>query len=152
MNNTLNLLTPGQAEAAFYCAFESGDLAAMMAVWSDDSDIVCIHPHGPRLVGYQAIRDGWQQILAHSARMRFNVSELNTINNGNLAIRFVNENIHVSGVSEPNFCVMATNVYRRTPNGWRIILHHASPTPESLLSATDSEQRKLEEKEDRTIH
>lgn len=149
---TLNLHTPDQAEAAFYSAFESGDLEAMMAVWSDDSDIVCIHPHGPRLVGYQEIRDSWKQILTHSPRMRFKISELNTIRNEELAIRFVNENIHVEDVDEPNFAILATNVYRLTPDGWRIILHHASPTPESLQNITENEIEELEEKEEITIH
>ncbi len=150
--NRLNLLTPDQAEAAFYSAFESGDLEAMMAVWSDDSDIVCIHPHGPRLQGYQAIRDGWQQILEHAPRLRFNISEINTISSGELAIHFVSENIHVSGVANPRFSVMATNAYRRTADGWRIILHHASPAAEPRSDAMESEQNEMEEKEDRTIH
>ena len=149
---TLNLNTPDQAEAAFYSAFESGDLEAMMAVWSDEGYIVCIHPHGPRLVGYQEIRDSWQQILAHSPRMRFKISELNTIHNGELAIRFVSEDIHVDDVDEPHFAILATNVYRRTKKGWRIILHHASPTPESLQDIADNEVGQAEEKEEVTIH
>ena len=149
---TLNLHTPDQAEAAFYSAFESGDLDAMMAVWSDDSDIVCIHPHGPRLVGYQEIRESWKQILTHSPRMRFKISELNTIRNEELAIRFVNEDIHVDDVDEPDIAILATNVYRRTPDGWRIILHHASPTPESLHSIAENELEESQEKEEITIH
>ena len=43
--------TPDDAEAAFYDAFERGDLAAMMVVWAEGEDVVCVHPSGPRLTG-----------------------------------------------------------------------------------------------------
>jgi len=28
-----------------------------------------------------------------------------------------------------SFTVLATNAYRRTDSGWRLVLHHASPSP-----------------------
>ena len=54
--------TPQDAEAAFYEAFTKGDLEAMMAVWSDDDEIVCVHPAGPRLAGQEQVRASWRQI------------------------------------------------------------------------------------------
>ena len=44
--------TAQDAEAAFYEAFETGDLEAMMNVWAEDEEIVCVHPGEARLVGY----------------------------------------------------------------------------------------------------
>ena len=41
--------TPQDAEAAFYEALERADLEAMMEVWAEDEEIVCVHPAGPRL-------------------------------------------------------------------------------------------------------
>ena len=46
--------TPEDAETAFYDAFERGDLAGMMSVWAEADHVVCIHPQGPRLVGFDA--------------------------------------------------------------------------------------------------
>ena len=34
--------TPQDAETAFYEAFERGDIAAMMAVWAEADDVVCL--------------------------------------------------------------------------------------------------------------
>ncbi|MCX7168975.1 MAG: nuclear transport factor 2 family protein, partial [Proteobacteria bacterium] len=34
--------TPQDAEAAFYDALERADLEALMAVWAEDEEIVCI--------------------------------------------------------------------------------------------------------------
>jgi hypothetical protein len=39
----------------------------MMAVWAEADDIVCVHPQGPRLVGFEAVRDSWMQIFAGGA-------------------------------------------------------------------------------------
>ena len=46
------------------------------------------------------------------------------------AIHLVRENIKVEESDEVKTMVMlATNAYRRTDDGWRMILHHASPAP-----------------------
>jgi hypothetical protein len=62
--------TPDDAETAFYDAFERADLAAMMAVWAEADDIVCIHPQGPRLAGFEAVRESWGQIFSAGAQLR----------------------------------------------------------------------------------
>ena len=43
--------TAQDAENAFYEALERADLEAMMAVWAEDEEIICVHPTGPRLTG-----------------------------------------------------------------------------------------------------
>ncbi len=129
-----HLASADQAEREFYRAFQANDLPAMMAVWSDEDDIVCIHPQGPRLEGYEQIRESWTQILKNSPPLRLQLTEQRRIDGDSIAIHYVNENIYLADDREPQFTVHATNVYRRTSNGWRIILHHASPTPETLLN------------------
>jgi ketosteroid isomerase-like protein len=47
--------TPEDVETAFYEAIARADLAALMSVWADDEEIVCIHPTGQRLTGTDAI-------------------------------------------------------------------------------------------------
>jgi len=144
-----------EAEVAFYSAFEGADTEAMMAVWANDEtdDLVCIHPHGPRLVGYTQIRDSWEQILTHSPPMRLKISGRRVVADGSLAIHYVNEHIHVGDDQNPRFTILATNVYRRTENGWRMILHHASPTPESVEQAgLGSEEANETQSEDIILH
>jgi len=38
-----------------------------MAVWSDDEEITCVHPGGPRVVGAGAIRAAFESIFANGA-------------------------------------------------------------------------------------
>jgi ketosteroid isomerase-like protein len=49
--------SPDDVEAAFYEALQKGDIDALMALWADDDEVVCVHPGGGgRLVGPAAIR------------------------------------------------------------------------------------------------
>jgi ketosteroid isomerase-like protein len=48
---------------------------------------------------------------------------------GDLAMHVVHEQLAVRGEDDQQPPVVATNIYRQTPAGWRMILHHASPTP-----------------------
>jgi len=66
--------TPQDAEAAFYEALEAGEIEAMMEVWAEDEEIVCVHPGGARLAGYDQVRESWAQILGPGQRLKVHVS------------------------------------------------------------------------------
>ena len=55
--------TADDIEVALYDAIGRADLDALMALWADDEEIVCIHPDGTRLIGYAAIRASWEEIF-----------------------------------------------------------------------------------------
>jgi len=117
-------------EAAFYDAVEANDLEAMMEVWAEDEEIVCIHPGGPRLAGYDQVRESWTQIFRSGQRLKVRLSDQVPLSGMMFAVHNVHENILVQGELRPRPPVAATNVYLRTGNGWRMILHHASPAPQ----------------------
>jgi len=121
--------TAQDAEAAFYEALERSDLELMMAVWSEDEDIVCIHPGGERLVGQDQVRDSWRQIFAAGTRARLHVTRQVTIAGPMVAVHNLHENFSVPGEKRTLQPVVATNVYLRTAAGWRLIVHHGSPAP-----------------------
>ena len=121
--------TPDDAEAAFYDAFERCDLAAMMAVWASEDNIVCIHPNGPRLAGLDAIRASWAEIFAGGPNFKLNVSEARTYDGQTLCIRSVYETLMSTKEKQSAPPIFATNVYLLTPGGWRMIVHHASTSP-----------------------
>ncbi len=116
------------AEMAFYRAFEANDLSAMMAVWDDTDDIVCIHPMAAALNGRSAVIDSWREILSGGVSMRFSLEMVQTIATENLTIHLLNEHI---GVASGNRVapMAATNIFRLGTQGWRMVSHHASPSP-----------------------
>jgi uncharacterized protein (TIGR02246 family) len=122
--------TPQDCEAAFYDALEKSDLEAMMAVWAEDEDVLCIHPGGARVSGHAAIREVWRQMFAGGARLSVVVGQVIATQAMLMATHSVHEFISMKGEPRPAHPVVATNVYVRSGNGWRMIVHHASPTPE----------------------
>jgi ketosteroid isomerase-like protein len=130
--------TPQDAEAAFYEAFETANLEAMMEVWAEDEEIVCVHPGGPRLAGFEQVRASWAQILGSGQRLKVHISNQVVLSGMMLAIHSVHENILLQGESRARAPVAATNVYLRTGQGWRMILHHGSPAPAGAREPAES--------------
>ena len=139
--------TAQDAEAAFYEALEAADVDAMMEIWSDDEDIVCIHPGGPRFSGFADVRASWAEIFSGGRRLDVQVSNQVVLGGMMLAVHSVRENISVKGASRSAVPVAATNAYLRTSNGWRMILHHASPAPQGA-----TQQRTVEAETPKVLH
>ena len=114
--------SPHDAAMAFYQAFEARDIDAMMAAWAEDEDIVCVHPGGPRLVGYDAVRTGWEQLFAGDAKLSFKLDEIVVIETVGLALQSAVEHVTVGNDPKPRGVAIATNVFLRTPSGWRMVV------------------------------
>jgi ketosteroid isomerase-like protein len=124
--------TAQDAENAFYEALERCDLDAMMAVWAEDEEIICVHPTGPRLTGPEQIRESWARIFSAGPRARVHITSQVAISAMMLAVHSVHEIFTLEGERQADarpLPVVATNVYLRTAAGWRMIVHHASPAP-----------------------
>jgi uncharacterized protein (TIGR02246 family) len=121
--------TAQDAENAFYEALERGDLEGMMAVWSEDEDIICVHPTGPRLSGQDQVRESWAKIFAGGSGPRVHITQQVAVSGMMIAVHSLHENFTVEGEARAQAPVVATNVYLRTAAGWRMIVHHASPAP-----------------------
>jgi ketosteroid isomerase-like protein len=127
--------TPQDAATAFYRAFEAKDIDAMMAAWAEDEEIVCVHPGGPRLVGFDSVRLGWEQIFAGETKLLFRLDELVVIETVGMALQSAIEQVTVGDNPTPRGTAIASNVFLRTPSGWRIALHHASPAPTMTIAS-----------------
>jgi ketosteroid isomerase-like protein len=126
---TLPIYTsPHDVATAFYQAFESKDLDAMMLAWADDEEIVCVHPGGTRHVGYDAVRAAFEQLFAGDAKLRFRLDQVVMLETVGLALQSAVEQVY-TGETSVHGSVVATNVFMRTPSGWRMVCHHASPAP-----------------------
>ncbi len=127
--------TPQDVENAFYEALERGDLDAMMAVWAEDEEIVCVHPGGPRLSGYAEIREAWRRVFASGTKLQVQLTTPSVVHTPFTAVHSLIERINVVGKEDPRAPVVATNVYVRGPLGWRMIVHHASAAPPAIPEA-----------------
>ena len=119
--------TPDEIEQQFYEALQRADIEALMAVWSDDDEIVCVHPGGPRVVGPAAIRAAFEAIFANGA-VAVRPQKVRRLQSLNCAVHSVLERIEITTADGLKTAwVLATNVYLKSGAGWAMAAHHASP-------------------------
>ena len=117
-------------EAAFYEALQTADIEKLMACWADEDDIVCVHPGGPRLIGMGAIRAAFDAMFANGSIQACpeGVRKIEALAS---SVHNVRERIDVLTDEGPRQAyVIATNVYHKMAQGWRLVAHHASPGAE----------------------
>ncbi len=127
------------AEEAFYDAIGRGDIEALMSVWADDDEIVCIHPTGQRLTGPSAIRDSWRAIFANNPRLTVRVVASVRWKGVMLDVHSVVETLYLAGEPTPHGPMLSTNVFQRGANGWRLLAHHASAAADGSAGETAGE-------------
>ena len=122
------MASPEDVEAQFYEALREADLDKLMALWADDDEVFCVHPGGPRVVGPQAVRVAFEAVFASSGRILAQPERVRRVHTLDSAVHNLVERIelHTSEGPRTGF-VVATNVYIKTTQGWRMVAHHASP-------------------------
>jgi ketosteroid isomerase-like protein len=122
--------TPDEAERAFYDAFEASDLNAMMNVWADRDFIECIHPMSDRTKGRPEVEASWRQIFDGGMRVRLQCSNIHRTQDALLAVHVLYEHFSAPGEDVQHPPIIATNIYQLIEGSWRMVLHHASPSPQ----------------------
>jgi ketosteroid isomerase-like protein len=124
--------TPDEVEATFYEALQSADIEKLMACWADEDDVVCIHPGGPRVVGFSAVRAAFDAMFSNGGVILARPESIRRIDSLAAAVHNLLERVEVMTPEGPvQAYVQATNVYHKTPQGWRMVVHHASPGDQS---------------------
>ncbi|MEU2317651.1 nuclear transport factor 2 family protein [Streptomyces althioticus] len=139
------------ANTAFYEALERGDFEEVASAWLTPADlgvdeeyhdpadagvVSCVHPGWPALTGRGEVLRSYALIMANTDYIQFFLTDVHVSVTGDTAVVTCTENI-LSGGPAPaegeelgplvGQLVVATNVYRRTPSGWKLWSHHASP-------------------------
>ena len=132
------MASPEDVETQFYEALREADLDKLMALWADDDEVFCVHPGGPRVVGPQAIRRAFEAMFANG-RILAQPERVRRLHTLEVAVHNLVERIELHTEQGPrNGFVLATNVYLKTAQGWRMVAHHASPgTAQESAEITD---------------
>ncbi|MFH8490335.1 nuclear transport factor 2 family protein [Streptomyces longisporoflavus] len=111
----------------------------------DEAAISCVHPGWPVLTGRGEVLRSYALIMANTEYIQFFLTDVHVGVAGDTALVTCTENI-LSGGPPPEGggelgplvgqLVVATNVFRRTEDGWKLWSHHASP----VLAETDDEE------------
>ncbi|NEB77301.1 nuclear transport factor 2 family protein [Streptomyces sp. SID14478] len=148
------------ANRAFYEAMERGDFEELTALWlapedvayaedadpdeAEDTSISCVHPGWPVLSGRGEVLRSYALIMENTEYIQFFLTDVHISVVADTALVTCTENI-LSGGPAPaegdelgplvGQRVVATNLFRRTRDGWKLWSHHASP----VLADADDE-------------
>ena len=117
------------ANQRFYDAFGALDIRQMEEICEMSGEALCVHPGWGPLIGWENIRASWAGIFDNTMLMHFNIRYMNVVVRGDAAWVTCVENISsVLQGRASNFGVLATNIFVRTSQGWKLSSHHASPS------------------------
>ncbi|MER6160601.1 nuclear transport factor 2 family protein [Streptomyces sp. NPDC001868] len=148
------------ANRAFYEAMEQGDFETLASLWLTPAEvgvdeeyhdpaetgvISCVHPGWPVLTGRGEVLRSYALIMANTEYIQFFLTDVHVSVTGDTALVTCTENI-LSGGPAPDGSdelgplvgqlVVATNVFRRTADGWKLWSHHGSP----VLTESDDDE------------
>jgi ketosteroid isomerase-like protein len=128
-----------EIETSFYEALQTADIERLMGCWAEEDEIVCVHPGGARLVGLGAIRSAFDSLF-NNGTLRVRPEGVRKIDSLTSSVHSVRERIELLTQEGPiEAMVIATNVYHKTAQGWRMVAHHASPgNPGELEDVTET--------------
>lgn len=119
--------TSDDVEHNFYEAMQNADIEQLMACWAEEDDIVCVHPGGSRLIGQGAIRAAFEAMFVNG-RVQITLERIHKIESLASAVHHLVERVEAMTPQGPiQAYVIATNVYHKTAQGWRLVAHHTSP-------------------------
>jgi ketosteroid isomerase-like protein len=96
----------------------------MIALWAEDGGAVCVHPGAEAISGHAPIAESWRDILGDNGFFDITHQRLSRLEDGGLAVHTGIERIRADDRSA---LLTVTNVFRKTGDGWKILLHHAAP-------------------------
>jgi uncharacterized protein (TIGR02246 family) len=122
------------ASKQFYAALNSianGDARPMAEVWSQGADVTTMHPIGGRQVGWDQVRDSWEQVakMASGGSVTLTDQLVRVIGDAAYELGTEHAAMTLAGRSV-RADIRVTNIYRREAGAWRTVHHHADISPE----------------------
>lgn len=127
-----------RANDAFYRALETHDIGAMDGLWLHEGWVRCVHPGRDAIVGWPGVRRSFEQMFAAARPLHVTPTAIDVLVFGEIGVIACVENITTESEDEMGMtAAQATNIFRLTGGGWRMMHHHASPAPMHVTQAFD---------------
>jgi len=122
---------------AFYAAFRQRDLDSMDQLWATQAKVACVHPGWQPIRGRAQVMASWRAILGQSSVPQIRCEDASAHVLGDTAFVLCEE---VLGEGR----LVATNVFVREEDDWRLVHHQAGPmAPGAQAETSDDFQAAL---------
>jgi ketosteroid isomerase-like protein len=117
---------------AFYKAISAKDMPRLERLWSYAPYVHVIHPASTDVIsGWDAVRHSWEEVFAHYEQITLAMREPQIRVGHNVAWIVGQEQFHGrrTGSDLVTFVSLATNVFEKQGDTWRLVHHHGSCPP-----------------------
>ena len=125
-----------KASDQFYAALNrlfNGNADSMEAVWSHDSNVTALHPIGGRTVGWDNVRESYQDIAQIAEQGHVKLVDQIIHVSGDFAYEVgVDQGKAVFAGYQATLDYRVTNIYRREADGWKMV-HRHTDTSQAML-------------------
>jgi ketosteroid isomerase-like protein len=133
------------ASEQFYAALNrtlNGDAGSLREIWSHAPTVTTMHPIGGREVGWDQVRNSWEQVARLSTGGQVKLSDQ--------FIQVAGDAAYELGVEHGRFTLAGhpvagdcrvTNIYRRESGAWKIV-HHHTDTAQSMIDAVGRSEKR----------
>lgn len=125
-----------KASEQFYAGLNrmaNGERGALADSWSHSATVTTMHPIGGRQVGWDAVRDSFDQVAEIASDGKIGLKDQ--------SIQIAGEMAYEVGIEHGQFKMAGhqislehrvTNIYRREAGGWKLVHHHTDTSPAML--------------------
>lgn len=122
-----------RASARFYDALNrllKGDTTGLIDVWSHSEAATTMHPIGGRQVGWDEVRQSWEQIapLASAGQVELDDQVIEVVGDAAYEVGLERGQMELAG-ERITLDHRVTNIYRREAGQWKVVLHHTDVSP-----------------------
>jgi ketosteroid isomerase-like protein len=125
-----------KASEQFYAALNrmaNGDARPLSDIWSQGAAVTTMHPIGGRQVGWDKVRESFQQVaqIASEGRVRLDDQIIQVTGDLAYELGFERGQAKFAG-QQVTLDHRVTNIYRREAGSWKIVHHHTDVSPAML--------------------
>jgi ketosteroid isomerase-like protein len=125
-----------KASEQFYAALNdmaNGDASPMSDIWSHEAVVTAMHPIGGRQVGWDEVRESFQQVAQIASEGRVRLDDQMIQVTVDQAYETGSERGQAKFAGQPvDLDHRVTNIYRREAGSWKIVHHHTDVSPAML--------------------
>ncbi len=122
-----------EASRKFYAALSrmlNGEKGSMKNIWSHKNGASALQPTGANLSGWGAIEKSFDEVAGICSGGKVKLDDQHIQTSDGMAFEYGKEMVSVTMAGKrAEVEQRVTNVYRKEPDGWKIVHHHVDKTP-----------------------